>query len=1109
MERRFRSMYRLLKVWALVALALVLMICLGGAYFLRSTAGDETGSVRSLVRHTLGSSLPIQARLVGGFSYLQNASATDLRVHSPKGSSADLARSLVHLLPTIRSRLSRLPTAEKPAEKGFVSLLEGAILREGDGRHSLDRAVEEFRVACSLPGESAETFNDLAAALVVRIGDDQSEPDLIEALDAVQRALELRPDLQEARFNLGLILEKLSLWSQARKAWEEYLHLDQRSEWAAAARTHLDSLAALTRQVDWSQVREALRTASEAGDRRRVEASLRLNPRIAREFGEQHLLAEWGLAIAEGRSESATKALNAAELLGTCLVDFNGDHLLQDAVGAIRNRATPPPGALSRLAAAHALLGQVWPLLEQRNYEAAQGKLQDALPVLEWSQSPLARWVTLYLALCHYQRSEFGSAYRLLGQLVDARDADRYPSLLARAQRVQALIQRIWGNLSAGRQLYEEALAAAKRTREGEAIAGMQVSLSGTFDDLGDRDRFWRLQLAALAHRHDYARADRLYMLLVEPARRLAHWGMPRPAEPFQKEAAEIALGSGDAVLATDAFQELSILQQTLGDSSGAVEALDASSRASDSITNASVRSFFTLENLRYRGRILTPSKPAEALRALDQAIAWGEEIGYNLVLPSAHLDRARLFRQEGKSDKAEEDLFQAVDEIDRQRAKVDGLSYRVSFFDRSQEVYNELISLALERREPERAFELSERARARVLVDQVLDHGDRVDNLGVLAASSTLQLPALQRALKPGTVLVEYWVAGPSIVAWVLDRDRVDLIRLPSPAAALEELVKGLHKEIHSGRPESTGRPILDKLNSVLIRPLESRLAGAVSLVIVPHQFLFGVPFSALREHHSGRYLVERAAITIAPSASAFVAASLLATQKRASTPAVLAVGNPTLELGIDNGPAPLPGSRAEVEAVWSTYSARSRLLESSEATREAVLSLAPQFDVLHFATHGVVDRSQPLTSHLILSRGSGPNSQHSLSVADILGLDLRGTSLVVLSSCDSAVGLASPSEGPLSLARPFLAVGVPAVVASLWHVDDDRTGAFLVRFHRALIKGLSVAGALQLAKTSMITEDPATSVEVWGAFEVYGSGAFPITRQNGGSSWQLKPSR
>ena len=928
----------------------------------------------------------------------------------------------------------------------------------------------------------------------MRAEGNQHANDLIDALDAAHRALAFNAQLPEARFNLALILERFALWFQARREWEFYLSLDSESNCSKLAHQHLDRLSVLMHEPDWSRFREHLRAAARAGQEEAVAASIVQSPQVTREFGEQQLLAEWGQATKDNDTALAAEALNAARVIGESLARFNGDYLLLDSVHHLTDlgdAATKEP--LPDVASAFVLLGQTWPLLERRNYEESVGRLHSALPVLQRSGSPMARWVILYIAVYRYQRSEYDSAYRALTRLVGAPDADRYPSLLARALRIQAVIQRLRGNLTAGCQLYEEALGEAERTGEGEAIAGTQVALAGTFDALGDRNRFWRLEFAALQHRGDTHRPDLLYTVFVESARRLAHWGTPRPAIPFQEEAAEIALGSGDPVLATDASRELAILLEAMGDSAGALEALAKSARASESIASLSVRSFFTMENLRYRGRILAKSNPAGARRALDETIARGEEIGYRSVLPSAYLDRAKLFRQQGQSDAAETDLLRAVEEIDRQRTKVDESSYRISFFDQSQRVYDELISLAIEKGEAERAFYLSERARARVLLDQILDHGDSIAAFPALSGHpEALQVSTLQGELDGGSLLIEYGIYGDAVVAWAISAKRFGLVRLPISSAALAGQVLGLRKAIRSAKPDMTSQPLLEDLYTELIRPFESSLRGISSLVIIPHHILFEVPFSALRDRGTGRRLIDVVSTTISPSARVYLALGGVRRTTCTRRPTVLAVSSPTPSLGSEADFGPLGGSRAEAESVVRLYSGRSLLLGGTDVTRKAVISLAPKFDILHFATHAVVEHAHPLHSRLILGHNDSENAKEAALTAEaILGLDLHHTSLVVLAACNSAVGIESPTEGPLSLARPFMVAGVPTVVASLWQVDDRQSQRLLIRFYRGLVRGLPVAEAMRQAKLSLAAQFPEMTLEVWGAFEVYGSGS------------------
>ncbi|MGZ9190559.1 MAG: CHAT domain-containing protein, partial [Nitrospira sp.] len=65
----------------------------------------------------------------------------------------------------------------------------------------------------------------------------------------------------------------------------------------------------------------------------------------------------------------------------------------------------------------------------------------------------------------------------------------------------------------------------------------------------------------------------------------------------------------------------------------------------------------------------------------------------------------------------------------------------------------------------------------------------------------------------------------------------------------------------------------------------------------------------------------------------------------------------------------------------------------------------------------------------------------------------------------------------------------GVPAVVGSLWRVDDRAAAAFFVEFHRRLRDGLSPAEALrqsQLAITSGSNKIPS----LWAGFQLIGAG-------------------
>lgn len=74
--------------------------------------------------------------------------------------------------------------------------------------------------------------------------------------------------------------------------------------------------------------------------------------------------------------------------------------------------------------------------------------------------------------------------------------------------------------------------------------------------------------------------------------------------------------------------------------------------------------------------------------------------------------------------------------------------------------------------------------------------------------------------------------------------------------------------------------------------------------------------------------------------------------------------------------------------------------------------------------------------------------------------------------------------------MARPFLAAGVPAVIASLWDVDDEVTAELFSRFYGHLRQAFDPAAALQRTQIESIEHNSAEVADprAWGAFQLIG---------------------
>jgi CHAT domain-containing protein len=163
--------------------------------------------------------------------------------------------------------------------------------------------------------------------------------------------------------------------------------------------------------------------------------------------------------------------------------------------------------------------------------------------------------------------------------------------------------------------------------------------------------------------------------------------------------------------------------------------------------------------------------------------------------------------------------------------------------------------------------------------------------------------------------------------------------------------------------------------------------------------------------------------------------------------------------------------------------------VLTGAAATKAAFLAKSPQFDVVHFGGHAFTNTEFPLLSRLEFS--SAPQrAPVSVFAWELAALRLPRTHLVVLAACSTALGDLSLGEGAISVARPFLANGVPVVIASQWDVDDEATQRLFVAFHESLAKLRDPVQALRAAQLRMIRDADTryTSPGSWGAFVALG---------------------
>ncbi len=442
----------------------------------------------------------------------------------------------------------------------------------------------------------------------------------------------------------------------------------------------------------------------------------------------------------------------------------------------------------------------------------------------------------------------------------------------------------------------------------------------------------------------------------------------------------------------------------------------------------------------------------------------------------------------QGGSQELEEEIRTTLDLFEKYRAKILEESNRNSFFDNEQSIYNIAIDFWHTRKGDERAaFELAERCRARSLLDLVSGAPRSVQDAAAPDLRSeqvapSLTLTEIQARMPEKAQIVQYAALEDKLVMWVVSRAKPIITREQKISGGeLGGLIKSflqLVAKSPAGNPKDNqpagpaAAEIARRLYGLLIAPIKPFLDEEKQLCIVPDKALNQLPFAALISPGSERFLIEDYTPLFAPSATMFVICSEAAALKdNVKTEKMLGVGNPTFDRKAFPLPD-LPSARREVEVVASYYQ-RPRKMIGEEATKRRLESEIDRFDILHLAMHCVVNEHSPMLSQLLMAapKEKDYEAEGVLQAHEIYRLPLSRLRLVILSACRSGVERYYGGEGMVGISRPFIAKGVPLVVASLWEVDSDATTELMIRFHEyRKQKTLATADALREAQLSLL---------------------------------------
>ena len=680
----------------------------------------------------------------------------------------------------------------------------------------------------------------------------------------------------------------------------------------------------------------------------------------------------------------------------------------------------------------------------------------------------------------------------------------------ADCQNARGLLRFLLGDLDAAGDLYEQAIALALKTKD----AALEMRAKNN-------------RGMARAARGDLARAVEDYTRAFALARELKD---PRSEAYVLHNLANATVEQGRADEALPLYQQSLVRKREIGDRWG-----EAATR----------------EGLGEAHRKLGQREQAaqDFALALELRQAMGDGHGEGQVRAA----RARLWREMGKLEEAAAEARLALDRVEVVRSSLANRDTRSTFFASRRDVAALLITILMERQLDREALEVSERSRARSLLEafgeeaiaaRELSPEDRErlatlrqriragsDAVSRYESTTTpaavrerartslskaieemreaesrvrraqkgyriwdpdlVDVKAIQKSLGPGETLLEYWLGDRETYLWEITRAAILPHRL-GPRAAIESEVARLGHQVDSCR---TTKPCAALNTSALRRLLTPAALNPTGkqIRIVADGALHSTPFAALWP----------GALGISFTPSGWLLSSGLAPDTKRPKLGALVIADPVFrpdDLRIGKPPAtataaaePLPRlrfSREEAKAVEAILPG-SKVLLDTDARREALSGpTLANYRWLHLATHALVDERRPLLSALALSSVDRDGKPLDGAIRAHEIMAWRlSADLVVLSACRSAQGKPLAGEGLLGLGRAFLETGARRVLGTLWEIDDQATVELMRAFYSGLTKGHSPAVALRDAQRKLEADPKWNSPYYWAGFVLLGA--------------------
>lgn len=1076
------------------AVLLLIAALAAGLFYWRAASDSPLHTSILAMKRSYRFSRPLEARVTGGFAYQPYERKRGDAI-TPDVDRDQINYALAELTRAVASH----PTADTRHALGRLYLLLGEF----------DKAEEQMISALKDSSGNARLHTDLAALYYERSKYADAAALLLKAVEHYDSAISIEPSLAEAWFNRALCYEQMSLFNQASKDWEKYLSLDPNSSWAKEARERLKKIQARSLQSNKTSksIKLALEKAAELKDEAALHNLVDQNFVAVKEFGTGQIFDQYLSATTTDNGPLAELYLQRLKLIAELLSKVKGDAYLKDLTD-FASRASP--NVLSGIQGVRLMLRQADDAFDRSSHDVAFKFYQSAYEKAgRIGDQPHAELAALGLFRYYNIRNKSPQLAALGARVLTQAEETRHVHNQAKAHLATANSYLISQQPDLALEHSLKGLEIFQQLNDDAAIINTLRMSSAAYSRMGNYEQALKKDFALLSRLREEPGSPLTVVAYQQAGETLFQLNNFSVAYCYQEEALQIATTINNPLFLVGSEGRLGTTLWKLGRYEEASAYLNNAVSHSYSVSDQTSRQLLQIELYTILGNVsLAQKNVEEAIEFYHQAIKVSVEINNQVYLSTIHQGLATAYLQQGKLAKAEAELQLGISLAERDRLQIKDASSRGTFLASRQSVYRSMINLQFTAKQaPVEAFNYAEIAKGRDLLDALSERPivQRKDGRIVLTLSGgsrPLTLQQIQGALSPSQQLLSYSVVEKKILMWLVTSTELFTANVDYDTNLLQKEVAQYLSDLRARNEVEVINLQAANLYRVLIAPIANKLDPKRSLCIIPDDFLYQIPFPALLSPESNRYLIEDFSLFINPSATAVIkAGKLLAKKHRNEQETFMGVSNPKFNHRRFPGLPVLPSTNEEVTQASSLYPKR-ELFNQESATESALTKRLGDYDIVHIASHILINGQAPLLSAILLAQESDDGAKEKLATKitadamlqaqEIYQLKLQRTKLVVLSGCRSALGDVTRGEALGQLAQSFFAADVPAVVASLWEVDDESTAQVMYSFHyQHQVEHKTFGDALASAQRLMIHSDQRRLRHpyYWAAFLLAGS--------------------